>query len=82
MWMLGERAREHSREIDQQAPSVPVTSPAELAELHRRDSERLVWWFSHSLGTVDISKYLNAIHEGYNIDQWRAFIDEAMNHSK
>lgn len=51
-------------------------------EEYKRDSERLVWWFTTSLGTVDINDYMEGIRSGYTMDQWRQFIDDAMEAAK
>lgn len=61
---------------------------AAVDELARRlreagaDAARFRFWFSPTAKHVDINRYLQGVREGWDLDQWRVYCDDAARNAK
>jgi len=44
----------------------------------RSDADRFRFWFSLEAKSVDINEYIRGVRDGWNLDQWRSFVDDCM----
>jgi hypothetical protein len=43
----------------------------------KADTERLEFWFGPATKLLDVNQYLLGVREGWNLNQWRHFLDAA-----
>lgn len=72
-----ERALGHATLRDQCHPDT-IRALLKERDALEKDAARLEFWFSPDAKVVDINEYMKGIREKWSVDQWRNYIDAAI----